>query len=140
MYTYFLLANEAEIAQMRLVDDVLTHLEQTEPMVGGNYSLESIASLSKVFLQGEARTPLPTQHSLADESRFYVVDAELCKRMASVAYEGLLNASVPWSEDVPWKNTDVNRMDLAGFILEMAALCRQAGVENSLFMLLSNED
>jgi hypothetical protein len=140
MYTYFLLANEAEIARMRSLDDVLTHLEQTEPMLGGNYSLESIASLSKVFFQGEARTPALTQHSLADESRFYIVDAELSKRMASADHESLLNASIPWSEDEPWKNTDVNRMDLAGFILEMAALCKQAGVEKSLFILLSNEE
>jgi hypothetical protein len=140
MYTYFIVANEFEIARMKSHDDVLTHVEQSEPMLGGNVSLEAIASLSKLFLQGEAREPVPTQYSWPNGSRFYIVDAELCEKMASATHESLLDASVSWSEDEPWKHSGVNRMDLAGFILDMAALCKQAAAEMCLFILLAHED
>ncbi len=139
-YLYFIVASEADVARMRTLDDVWRHIERTEPMLGGNISLTAITSLSKVFLQGEARGPAPTPYVWAGGSRFYVVDAGLCERMASATQENLLDASVPWPEDEPWKNMDVNRMDLAGFILDMAALCKQAGGERSLFILLSHED
>jgi hypothetical protein len=140
MKSYFIVASEADVARMRTLDDVWRHIERTEPMLGGDISLTAITSLSKAFLQGEAREPAPIPYAWANGSRFYVVDAELCKRMASATHESLLDASVPWSEEEPWNNTDVNRMDLAGFILDMAALCKQTGVEWSLFILLSNED
>src|SRR5215212_7757244 len=108
MESFFIVASKAEIAQMKSLDDVWRHIERTEPMLGGNISLAAIASLSKVFLQGKTREPSPTRYSLADNSRFYIVDAELCEKMASAEHEHLLNASVPWSEDEPWKDTDVN--------------------------------
>ena len=139
MYTYFVLANEREIARMKSIDDVLSHIEQFEPMLGGNVSQQAISSLSKLFLQGERRMPSPSPYSLADGSRFYIVDAELCERMALAEHEQLLNASVHWSEDEPWKDTHVNPMDLAGFILDMVALWRQAEGKRSLFILFDDE-
>ena len=140
MKTYFIVASDAEVARMRSLDDVCRHIERTEQMLGGNISLEAIASMSKVFLRGESRVPTPTQYSWENGSRFYSVDAEFCEQMAAAAHENLLNASVPCSEDEPWKSTEVNRMDLAGFILDMAALCKQAEAEKHLFILLSSED
>src|SRR5215207_5634695 len=105
MMSFFIVASEAEITRMQSLDDVWRHIERMEPMLGGSISLEAIASLSKVFLHGKAREPLATQYSLADGSRFYVVDAGLCEEMASAEHERLLDASVPWSEDEPWKDT-----------------------------------
>lgn len=140
MKSLFVVASEAEIARIKTLDDAWRHIERMEPMLGGNISLEAIASLSQVVLSGKTREPSPTQYSWADGSRFYSIDAELCEKMASAEHEYLLNASVFWSEDEVWRDTGVNRMDLAGVILDIAALCKHAEPGRSLFILLSNED
>jgi hypothetical protein len=137
---YFIVASDAEIDQMKSIDDVWNHIEQIEPMVGGRYSFEAITSLSKLFFQGKAKEPMPTSYSLADTSPFYVIDTEFCEKLATAEHESLLDVSFPWSEAEPWKATDINSMDLGGFLLEISALCKQVKSEQYLYILLSNED
>jgi len=140
MYTYFIVATDAEVARMQSLDHVVSHLEHIEPLLGGNVDLEAIASLSNVFLQLDRRSPKQTEHALLDGSLFYLLDGELCEKMASTGHEQLLDASVLWDEE-SWKETDVNRMDLAGFLLDLAALCREAKAKSaSLYALLSKEE
>ena len=140
MYTYFIVATETEVARMQTLDHVLSHIERIEPLLGGNVDLETIASLSNAFLQSDRRSPKQTQHALLDGSLFYLLDAEVCEKMASTEHEQLLNASVLW-DDESWKETDVNRMDLAGFLLDLAALCREAEAKGaSLYVLPSKEE
>ena len=138
MYTYFILATEPEIARMRSEDDVLDHIEKSEPMVGGRFSLEALASLSKVLFN-ERRQPTPTRFSFADGSRFYIA-TKLCEKIAIAEYESLMDASVSWSDEPPWKDSDINPFDLAGFLVEMSILCKQTNSEKSVFILLLNED
>jgi hypothetical protein len=139
-YTYFIVASEAEIAQMKSIDDVFSRIEQTRPLLGGYMSLEAITSLSKVFLHSEGKEPILIPYSWANTSRFYRIDTRLCKELATAEHERLIDASAPWSEEEPWRNTNVNRMDLAGFILEMAALCQQAVNSRSVYILISEEN
>lgn len=124
---------------MSSLNDVLTHMERVKPMLGGYFSLEALTSLSKVFFQGDKRGPLPTQYLWADGSRFYAFDADLSMKIASATQETLEYATVPWSEDMPWKDKEVNRMDLAGMILELAALCKQVNAERGLYILFSSD-
>ena len=140
MYTYFTMAREDEIVGMKTISDVLVHLEKTVPMLGGYVGLDAISSLSNVFLHNGPKPPKQTNHSLADGSRFYLLDREVCQRIASSEHEELLDASVPWDEE-SWQGTNVNRMDLAGFLLDLSALCKQANTQNtSVYVLLSKED
>jgi hypothetical protein len=140
MITYFIVATKTEIDKMKSIEDVWNHIEQIKPTVGGRYSLEAITSLSKVLFQDKQREPIPTPYSLLDTSQFYTIDADFCEKLATSEDESLLDAAVPWSEDKSWKETDINPMDLAGFILELAALCKQVRSEQCLYILLSDED
>jgi hypothetical protein len=139
MYTYFIVATESEVARMRSLDEVLDHIEKIEPKLGGNVDIGSISSISKIFLQLNRGLPKQTEYGLADGSPFYLLDAEVCKKIAAAQHEQILNASVVWDEEY-WKETEVNRMDLAGFLLDLAALCREARAKNvGVYALLSKE-
>ena len=139
MYTYFIVATEDEVARMRSIDEVLAHIEKIEPQLGGNINIEAISSLSKIFLQLNRELPKQTGHGLADGSPFYLLDTELCKKIADARHEQILDASVAWDEE-SWKETGVNRMDLAGFLLDLAALCREAQAKNTgVYALLSKQ-
>ncbi|MBW4551142.1 MAG: hypothetical protein KME35_08545 [Aphanocapsa sp. GSE-SYN-MK-11-07L] len=137
-FAYFLLGEEAEVSLMKSMDDVWRSIERIEPMLGGYISLEAMNSLAQIFL-GKKAVLVLTDHALADGSCFYRASRKLCEKVASAEHEDLLAASVPWSESKGWKDTDVNRMDLAGFLLEMAALCKQLENNYSLFVLFSKE-
>jgi hypothetical protein len=139
MYTYFIIATESEVARMRSLDDVSDHIEKIETKLGGNVDIGAIASLSKVFLQLNRGLPKQTGYGLADGSPFYLLDAEVCKKIAAAQHEQILNASLVWYEE-SWKETGVNEMDLAGFLLELAALCREARAKNvGVYALLSRQ-
>ena len=140
MYTYFLVAKETELAQLKSVDDIYRHIEKIEPMVGGKFfTFEAISSLSKIFLPNGKETPAPTDFFLGSE-RFYVFEREFCEKIASTGLDDLLDASVIWSESEPWNSIEHNRMDLAGSIMDIASLCRQTDAGKSLYVLFSNED
>jgi len=63
----------------------------------------------------------------------------LRKKIAAAEHEQLLDASVMWGEE-SWRGTEVNRMDLAGFLLDLSALCREVEARNaSLYALVSND-
>jgi hypothetical protein len=139
MYTYFIVATESEVARMRSLDEVLDHIEKIEPKLGGNVDIGAISSLSKIFLQLNRELPKQTEYGLADGSPFYLLDAELCKKIAAAQHEQTLNASVVWDEE-SWQETGVNRMDLAGFLLDLAALCIEAQAKNvGVYALLSKQ-
>ncbi len=138
--TYFILASESEITQLKTVDDVMKQMEKSEPLLGGEcFTLESIMNLSEIFLEEKA-VPIPTNVIWEDGSQFYILDQELCEKVASTEWEDILQASVPWSESKTWKNIEHNRMDLAGMIIDFAALCKQTSEHRSLYFLLSNEN
>jgi hypothetical protein len=140
MYTYFLVATENKIAQMKSVDDVCKHIEKNEPMLGGKlFTLEAMTNLSKIFLQNEKENPVATDW-FVDGSRFYVFDDKLCRKIALIDWDDLLQASVLWSDSEPWKSIEHNQMDLAGSIIDIASLCKQTGEGKSLYILLSNEN
>ncbi len=136
MYTYFLIAQPEEIAGLRNESDVLSFMEKLQPQIGGFYSRERIDYLSSVFLQ-EERSSLATVEKLDDGSQFFRIDSKLLKQVAATGQDELLDASVPWDEGA-WQNTEVNRMDLAGFLLEFGELCRtaDAGGKNVYFVLV----
>jgi hypothetical protein len=139
MYTYFIVATESEVARMRCLDEVFDHIEKIEPKLGGNIDLGAISSLSKVFLQLNRRLPKKTGYGLADGSPFYLLDAEVCKKIAAAQHEQILDATVVWDEE-SWKEARVNRMDLAGILLDLAALCREAQAKNAgVYALLSKQ-
>ncbi|MBK9163092.1 MAG: hypothetical protein IPM21_04145 [Acidobacteria bacterium] len=124
MFTYFLAAQPKEIAALRAGNDVLDHIAKLPTQLGGNYSRERIDYLSSVFLQEERRS-LATAEKLADGSQFFQIDSKLIQHVAVAEQEDLLYASARWDEGA-WQDTYVNRMDLAGFLLEFAELCRAA--------------
>ena len=136
MYTYFLIAQPEEIAELRTESDVLSFIEKLQPQIGGFYSRERIDYLSSVFLNEERRS-LATAEKLEDGSQFFQIDSKLVKQVAAAGHDDLLDASVPWDEEA-WSDTEVNRMDLAGFLLEFAELCRTAvaGGKNVYFVMV----
>jgi hypothetical protein len=137
MYSYFISATETDIAQMNDLDDVAHHIEQTEPMVGGKISFQEIVSLSKVFQTSSIK---PIGHKIKEEGTFYLFDPELKERLAKAESEELMNLSVLWDEDF-WTETEINRMDLAGFLLELSLLCKQAiESKKNVYLLESYED
>lgn len=139
--TYFIVATEKEISQLRDVEEVLKKMDETETMLGGKcFTLESITNLSQIFLNDEKGNPIQTKYFWADGSQFYILSEELCKKVASTEWDDILQASVPWSECEYWKNHEHNRMDLAGMIIDFAALCKQVNNEKNLYFLLSNEE
>ena len=61
------------------------------------------------------------------------------RHVAGAEYDDLLDASVTWDEG-SWQDTDVNRMDLAGFLLELAKLCKTAVADSkNLYFVLVDE-
>ena len=140
MYTYFIVATENEIANIYTVVDVFSHIEKIEPLFGGDISLEAISSLTQIFVLGEKSLPRKTKYSWADGSCFYKLPNLLVKTIASAEWDDLLGASVPWSERKPWSDIEHNRMDLAGMIIDIQSLCKQADGDKSLYILFSNEN
>lgn len=139
--TYFILASESEIAQLNTVEKVMTLMQKVEPILGGEcFTLEAITNLCNIFWDEEKSIPIPTKYAWNDGSRFYVFDKELCEKVAVTEWDDILQASVPWSEGEPWKRVEHNRMDLAGMIIDFAALCKQTNTDNHLYFLLSNEN
>jgi len=137
MYSYFISATETDISQMKNLDDVAHHIEQTEPMVGGKISFQAIASLSKVFQTSSLK---PIGHKIKEEATFFLFAPELNERLAKAESEELMNLLVLWDEDF-WTETQINRMDLAGFLLELSLLCKQAiKSKENVYLLESNED
>lgn len=137
MYSYFISATETEIAQMNDLDNVEHQIERTEPMVGGKISSQAIASLSKLFQTSSLR---PIGHKIKEEATFYLFDDELKERLAKAESGELMNLSVLWDEDFGTE-TEIDRMDLAGFLLELSLLCKQAiRSKNNVYLLESNED
>jgi len=138
MYTYFLIAKPEGIAGLRTENDVLTYIDRFPPrmQIGGPYSRERIDSLALIFLQ-EERTSLATAEKLEDGSQFFQIDSKLVKQVAVAGQDDLLDASVPWDERA-WREIEVNRMDLAGFLLQLAELCRTAiaGGKNVYFVMV----
>jgi hypothetical protein len=138
MYTYFLIAQPEEIAGLRTETDVLTYIEKLQPrmQIGGSYSRERIDSLSLIFLQ-EERTSPATAEKLEDGSQFFQIDSKLVNQVAVAGQDDLLDASIPWDERA-WRDTEINRMDLAGFLLQLAELCRTAiaGGKNVYFVMV----
>ena len=123
--------------RIREIPDCASSLKTHEPKLGGNVDIGAISSLSKVFLQLNRGLPKQTEYGLADGSPFYLLDAEVCKKIAAAEHEQILNASVIWDEE-SWRETGVNRMDLAGFLLDLAALCNAAQAKNAdVYALLS---
>ncbi len=138
MFAYFVLANEDEIAQAYSLDQVFNLIERTDPMVGGGISLEALGSLSKLF-GGQDAPAETTIYALNDGSRFYELNADFCSNVASSTHEELLDKGALWAKQPPWIMTDINRMDLAGFMLELAALCRQTKPGAKTIYLLVSE-
>ena len=139
--TYFILASENEISQLKSVEEVLKLMDKKEPLLGGEcFSLEAITNLCQIFLKGEKVSTFPTKYFWKDGSKFYGFNSELCEIVALTEWDDILNASIPWSESEPWKSIEHNRMDLAGMIIDFAALCKQTSEEKQLYFLLSNED
>jgi hypothetical protein len=124
MYTYFLTARQPELAEMRTENDVLAHIEEGSPQLGGFYTRERIDYLSTVFC-GLQRESSRIEYELSNGSSFYEVQPELVRSIANAAHDALLDASVAWDEGA-WQDTDVNRMDLAGFLIEFAQMCKTA--------------
>ena len=139
MFTYFIAASEKQIAGMKTIAGVLSHMVKCEPLLGANISLEALSFLSNVFLGGAPRMPTQTDYALSDGSTFYLLDRELCRKIATAQHEQLLDASVPWDERA-WQGTNVNRIDLAGFLLDLSTLCKQThSQDGTLYVLLSKE-
>ena len=139
MYTYFLAAAQDELSSIRNESDVLSHIEKVRPMVGGFFSRERIDFLTTVFLREEL-VSLPTDEKLDDGSEFFQLDSKLVTKVANAEQDGLLDASAPW-DDGAWQGAEVNRMDLAGFLLEFAELCKEAvaGGENIYFVMIEEQ-
>ena len=138
MYAYLVLASENEIARMNRLDEVLSYIERIEPMVGG-FSLEAFAALPAVFPDAGAEPLYLTEHRLSDRSPFYAFDRKFCLALARAQEQDLLNGAVLWSDSTAWNNTEVNEMDLAGTILDVAELCKRAEADQNLFVLVSHE-
>ncbi len=79
-YTYFILASENEISQLKNVDEVMSLIEKVKPLLGGFYPLEALTNLGQVFLKGEKGKPIPTKYVWNDESRFYVFQMNYVKK------------------------------------------------------------
>lgn len=137
MPTCFVVANKLDIVHMQNLDDVYRYLEKHDQMVGGS-NLEEIVALSEVVL-GEKLTPSLFKET-SDETQFYLFDSELWQRLAALEHEDLLDLSVPWSETEHWRNREHNRMDLAGFLLELGALLKRTLEENnSLYVVVEGK-
>jgi hypothetical protein len=136
VYTYFLIAQSKELVGLRNESDVLSLIGMLQTQIGGFYGRERIDYLSLVFLK-EDRRSLATPERLEDGSQFFQIDSTLVRRVAMAGHHDLLDASVPWDEGA-WQDTDVNRMDLAGFLLDFAGLCRTAVADgkNVYFVLV----
>jgi hypothetical protein len=140
-YTYFIIGSELEISQLNNVEDVIILMEKNNTLLGGDcFTLESITSLSQIFLNNEKANPVQTKYSLIDISKFYKFDKDFCEKVALTEWDDVLKASIPWSECDYWKNHEHNRMDLAGMIIDFSNLCKQTNNEKQLYFLLSNED
>lgn len=126
MFTYFFAASRDELIAMRSEGDLLDLFEKGAPMVGGHFSRERIDFLSTIFLS-EERESIPTGHRLTDGSEYFRIDTEVKQNIGKAEHEMLLAASAPWDEGA-WQNADINRMDLAGFLLEFGELCKSATV------------
>ena len=138
VFTYFLVSVPNELRYIRSEADLLTHIEKLQPQVGGIYSREQIDSLSRLFLKKERRS-VPTQEKLADASNFFQLDSELVRHIAEAQQDELLDASALWDEEA-WQVTDVNRMDLAGFLLEFAQLCRGAvAIDKNVYFVFAGK-
>lgn len=122
MYTYFLIGSKNDLHKIKTENDLLSHIANDSIQIGGFYHRERIDYLSTVFL-GEQRQSAPTDHELRDGSVFYQLIPDLTKSIADTEHEKLLDASVPWDEGA-WLGTEVNRYDLAGFLIELAEMCR----------------
>jgi hypothetical protein len=128
MFTYFLAALPDELIAFQTEKDVLDHIEKRRPTVGGRFSRERIDFLSTVFLH-EERQSMPTGQKLIDGAEFFQVDSDLRRAIGKAEHKQLIDASAPWDEGA-WQNTEVNRMDLAGFLLEFGELCSSATIAN----------
>ncbi len=140
MYTYFLVATENEIIQMKSVDNVCKHIEKTEPMLGGSlFTLEAMSNLSNILSQNKKEN-IVASNWFVDSARFYVFDGEFCEKITSANWDDLLQVSISWSESESWRDIEHNRMDLVGSIIDVASLCKQTAEGKSLYILLSDED
>lgn len=124
MYTYFLTSSKCDLHKIKTENDILSIITNDSVQIGGHYSHERIDYLSTVFL-GEQRESSPTDYELSDGSMLYQFDHDLTKNIAATGHEKLLDASVPWDEGA-WQGTNVNRFDLAGFLVGLAEMCRVA--------------
>lgn len=124
MFTYFFTASPGELIALRSEADILDRFEEGKPVVGGLSSRERIDFLSTIFLSEECES-IPTGHRLTDGSEFFQVNSELKESIGKAEHETLLDASAPWDEGA-WQDTEINRMDLAGFLLEFGELCKSA--------------
>ncbi len=139
MYTYFLTGSKNDLHRIKTERDLLTHIAKDSVQIGGFYSRERIDYLSKVFL-GEQRQSSPTDCELSDGSVLYQLDHDLTNSIANTEHEKLLDTSVPWDEGA-WQGTEVIRFDLAGFLIDLAQLCRLAvSRRNEVYFVIVAED
>lgn len=134
MPSSFVIANELEVSQMESLDDVYRFLEKQKQLVGGG-GLEEIVALSEIVL-GEKKDPNLVKDLSEDKAQIYLFDSELWQRLAALEQDQLLDLSVPWSETDYWETTTHNRMDLAGFLLEISALSQRAVEEQKLLCVV----
>ena len=124
MFTYFLTETPDALMRIKSEDDVLAHIEKNKPQLGGIFSREQIDHLGQIFL-GKASLSSPTGDRLIDGSAFYQLDQDLTVFVAKAEQSELLDASTRWADEV-WKGTDINPIDLAGFLLEISELSKVA--------------
>ena len=129
-YTYFFIGTEDDLPQLKSEGDLLDHIEERDPMVGGFISHERIDALPGIFLKRSDLLAIRTPHGLSTASPYFRFDEALTHKLARAQPDELFEASVIWDE-TSWVGTDVNRMDLAGILLELSSLSRIAVEKNN---------
>lgn len=128
MPTCLLIADKGKIDTINNMDDVYNHVEKQEQILIGGENLEEIIALSESVL-GKKLYPEKSK-TMIDGTTFYLFNSQLRQKIGALKHEELLQLSVDWSEADYWKNRIHNRMDLAGFLLDISSLCMQAADEN----------
>jgi hypothetical protein len=142
MYIYFLTVLHQDLAKISSEEKAIEYLEDGNSVVGGLFSQVSLRVLFD-FVVGDRLVLIPTQFITTIGESIDRVDFKFCFCLANTQHETLLELASQWAECDVWKGNEVNSMDLAGFLIEFASLCRYALAKKqevySVFILSSND-
>ncbi|MGL5873515.1 MAG: hypothetical protein ACRC2R_14310 [Xenococcaceae cyanobacterium] len=129
MYAYLFTALRHNLSKICSENEIFQYAENDNFVIGGSFSQ---ASLSKLFtiVVGDRLTLIKTKIPTKIGESIYQIDFHFCSRLTNIKQEQLLDIASQWSECNNWNGKEINSMDLAGFLIEFADLCRY-GIEQN---------